>query len=139
MNVMMKLRVIFIGVSLCAMVAACSSAAGDGQKDAIAVEQGGSYADANYEVYSAELGVFIKLDTRTGQLWQVRYNAAGECMVDELNTKPFVQVNAQESGRFALYPSVDKFSYILLDKKDGRTWLVRWAVNKDHQAVIPLG
>ena len=139
MNVMMKLRVIFIGVCLCVMMAACSSTACDGQKDATDVEQGGSFTNANYEVYPAELGVFIKLDTRTGQLWQVRYNAAGECMVDELNTKPFVQVNAQESGRFALYPSVDKFSYILLDKKDGRTWLVRWAVNKDHQAVIPLG
>ena len=131
----MKCKVIVCYICLCVMMVACSAGNKSEMKNASSIE---NFKENNFEIFSAELGVFIKLDTRTGEIWQVHYDAGGNCQIDALNTTSFVKNGVLESGRFTLYPSVDKFSFILLDKKDGRTWLVHWAINKDYQAVIPL-
>ena len=42
---------------------------------------------------------------------------------DESTSKP---------GRFTLYPTQNKFNFILLDQTDGRTWQVQWSTKSEE-------
>ena len=77
---------------------------------------------------------FIKLDTRTGQLWAVQYtledSGNGTFVIDDIP----LESNAKENiGRFTLYPTSNYFNFILLDQFDGRTWQVQFSLDKKSE------
>ena len=83
---------------------------------------------------------FLKLDTRTGKIWQVQYSTQGyeyrfQTILNdydlsyETNTKP---------NRFELYPTENTFNFILLDKKDGRVWQVQWSQEEDTRMILRI-
>lgn len=57
---------------------------------------------------------FLKLDTRTGQVWQLQWSTqADQRFVNAINLKSLA--DGKKAGRFTLYPSPNMFTFILLD------------------------
>ena len=98
-------------------------------------------SEENYKLYPTEnMWNFIKLDTRTGRLWQVQFSTQGyeyrfQSVLSDLdlsyeeNTKP---------NRFELYPTKNTYNFVLLDKVDGRVWQVQWSFEKEERMVLRI-
>ena len=97
---------------------------------------------ARYKLFSTQnMWTFIKLDTKTGKMWQLQYSLSGdegrtEC---DLNAMPLVTNDTiQVNGRFELYPTTNFYNFILLDQIDGKTWQVQWSFEEENRAVLPI-
>lgn len=91
-----------------------------------------------FKMYQTE-NIFnlLKLDTMTGQIWQVQWNLDKD--------KEFsVVINSEDlsqgsgSGTFELYPTKNMFQFILLDQVTGRTWHVQWGMSATDQWIRPI-
>lgn len=96
--------------------------------------------NVRYKMFPTEnIWTFLKLDTRSGKIWQVQYsindNYRGEL---ELNNKALATGEAAENGRFTLYPTKNMYNFILLDQKDGKMWQVQWSTEEENRVVIPM-
>lgn len=100
-----------------------------------------SCSDAyTYELVPTQnMWTFIKLNTGTGQMWQVQYDVNGDNR-GEFTLSPIPQVanNEAQDGRFALYPTQNIYNFILLDRIDGRMWQVQWSTNVNNRGIIPI-
>lgn len=93
-----------------------------------------------YRLYPTQnMWNFIKLNTRTGQMWQVQFDAEGSARFEtNLNYLPLVENEKQIDNRFKLYPTQNTWNFILLDQIDGKTWQVQWAMEAENRVVIPI-
>lgn len=90
--------------------------------------------DVPYRMFrSQNIYTLLKLDTRTGQVWQVQRGDDEHRFVAAINTKPLV--DGGKPGRFTLYPTLNIYTFILLDQEDGRTWQVQWG---SSSAMTPI-
>lgn len=83
-----------------------------------------------FELYPTQnTWTFIKLDTRTGKLWHVQYSveSTSNAFQYELDTSDRVYDENYICGRFTLYPTNNRWTFILLDRIDGRCWQVQWS------------
>ena len=89
-------------------------------------------ADAHYRLFkTTNIWTFLKLDTRTGLIWQVQWGKEpADRIVTGLNSKPLVPKTGEKDGRFTLYRTTNIFNYVLLDQENGRTWQVQFDVNQ---------
>ena len=91
-----------------------------------------------YTLYKTEnYYTFIKLDTQTGQLWQVHWgtkegNDATYVLSDE------ILADTTKKGRFRLIPTFNMYTFILLDEIDGRTWHVQWSFKEKERFIEPI-
>lgn len=111
------------------------------EKEILTLVASNTRSEENYKLYSTEnMWNFIKLDTRTGRLWQVQYSTQGyeyrfQSVLSDLdlsydeNTKP---------NRFELYPTKNTYNFILLDKVDGRVWQVQWSFEEEERMVLRI-
>ena len=85
---------------------------------------------------------FLKLDTLTGQIWQVQFSIEGDAyrfetvlsskdITDELKLEKIV-------GRYILYPTQNTYNFILLDQITGYTYQVQWSRDIENRVVIPI-
>lgn len=83
---------------------------------------------------------FIKLDTQTGQMWQVQYSVKGNegRFEYDLNPKPLITTGKKVNGRFELYSTQNIYNFILLDRIDGKIWQVQWSFDEENRAVVPI-
>ncbi len=93
-----------------------------------------------YKMFPTDnIWTFLKLDTRTGKIWQVQYsindNNRGEI---ELNNQALIDGDSAENGRFTLYPTRNMFNFILLDQIDGKMWQVQWSQEKKNRLIFPM-
>jgi hypothetical protein len=86
----------------------------------------------------------LKLDTRTGQIWQLQWST-------DDNNRSTVPVNRSvllpagtpdhptilKPGRFTLSPTANVYTFVLLDVEDGRTWQVQWG-DTAHRFIIAI-
>jgi hypothetical protein len=88
--------------------------------------------DAPYRIFrSQNIYTLLKLDTRTGQVWQVQWGTdASYRWIAPINTKPLA--DGGKTGRFTLCPTLNIYMFILLDQEDGRTWQVQWGKDKER-------
>lgn len=97
-----------------------------------------------FELYETQnMWTFIKLNTATGEIWQVQYaiNDDNSRFETVLNDRPLVVTsnpNEKIPGRFYLYPTKNMYNYILLDQTDGRTWQVQWSFDPENRLTIPI-
>lgn len=96
--------------------------------------------NVRYKMFPTEnIWTFLKLDTRSGRMWQVQYsindNYRGEV---ELNNTSLVSDEVAENGRFTLYPTKNMYNFILLDQIDGKMWQVQWSIDEGNRVVIPM-
>ena len=96
--------------------------------------------NVRYKMFPTDnIWTFLKLDTRSGKIWQVQYsindNYRGEI---ELNNKALIAGDKAENGRFTLYPTNNMFNFILLDQIDGKMWQVQWSTEEENRVLIPM-
>ena len=111
-----------IAVLLMVGLVSCMSSAGGGD---------------NFKLYeTANMWTFLKLDTRTGQIWQVQYSVEGDEYRFEsvLNGVDLTDGMGYEPNRFELYRTENIRNFVLLDKVEGRAWQVQWG--KEEQRIV---
>jgi hypothetical protein len=86
---------------------------------------------------SQNIYTLLKLDTRSGQVWQVQWGTEdGYRWVQPINLKPLA--DGGKVGLFTLYPTQNIYTFILLDQDDGRTWQVQWG-KEGERFIVPIG
>lgn len=97
-----------------------------------------------FELYETQnMWTFIKLNTTTGEIWQVQYTLSDDhpSLETVLNDRPLIVTtnpNEKIPGRFSLYPTKNLYNYILLDQMDGRVWQVQWGFEPDKHMIMPI-
>ncbi len=82
---------------------------------------------------------FIKLNTRTGQMWQVQWNTEDNKRFETtLSDVSRVIKDEEKTGRFFLYPTTNNYNFILLDQIDGRAWQVQWSIEEKDRMVLRI-
>ena len=82
---------------------------------------------------------FLKLNTRNGQMWQVQYDVKGDNRHETyLSLLPLVTTENETNGRFTLYPTQNIYTFILLDRLDGKVWQVQWSMEFEKRGIIPI-
>ena len=82
---------------------------------------------------------FIKLNTQTGQMWQVQYSIDDDNsrISITLNDKVLIDSNDEKvNGRFTLYPTSNMYTFLLLDTIDGRVWQVQWSTDDHNRGIV---
>ncbi len=99
-----------------------------------------NFETAIYQLFPTQnIWVFIKLNTRNGQMWQVQYDVEGIYrFVTNLNSESLVNKDKEANGRFTLYSTQNMWTFILLDQIDGRTWQVQWSMDAKERLIIPI-
>ena len=100
-----------------------------------------TYTVERYKLFPTQnMWTFIKLDTQTGQMWQLQYSVnddKGRFEYD-LNPNALVVNDKKVNGRFELYPTQNIYNFILLEKIDGKAWQVQWSFDEKNSAVLPI-
>lgn len=96
-----------------------------------------STATNNYVLYpTTNIYTFLKLDTRNGKIWQVQYamdENEFECILNDTEL-----VSGGKPGQFALYPTTNNWTFILLDTMNGNTYHVQWNQDKEKRGVFRI-
>ena len=95
---------------------------------------------SNFKLYPTEnIYTFLKLDTRDGTITQVQWSMEDETRFEYyLNMFSLVPENEQIINRFLLYPTENRWTFILLDQKSGKTWQVQWSTEMDKRLILPI-
>ncbi|MBQ8780030.1 MAG: hypothetical protein IJZ49_10010 [Alistipes sp.] len=110
------------------------------EKDILTFSTSNTISEENYKLYPTEnMWTFLKLDTRTGKVWQVQYSvhndSCGEVVVSD---KDLTFGSNDKAGRFELYPTQNTYNFILLDKKDGTVVQMQWSMNADYRGLVRI-
>ena len=94
---------------------------------------------ARYELYPTQnMWTFLKLDTKTGKIWQVQYSLeAGKQGEWVLNDQSLTQNSEGENGRFELYSTSNIYNFMLLDHFNGKTIKCNGAKKKSFVWLFP--
>lgn len=91
----------------------------------------------NYLLYpTTNIYTFLKLDTRNGKIWQVQYSMDDNEFEVVLNSRELVTTG--KPGQFALYPTTNNWTFLLLDTINGDVWHVQWSQEADNRGIIPI-
>lgn len=96
---------------------------------------------ARFKLFPTQnMWTFLKLDTQTGQMWQVQYSIKGDTERFEYDLNPDSLITNAKivNGRFELYPTQNIYNFILLDQIDGKLWQVQWSFDEKNRAVLPI-
>ena len=98
---------------------------------------------ARYKLYpTTNMWTFLKLDTRTGQVWQVQWSLENQDNNDQfeypLSTESLVSDYGEPNGRFELYPTTNDYNFIMLDRIDGNTYQVQWSIEDKYRFIEPI-
>lgn len=97
--------------------------------------------EPQYELYPTENNwTFLKLNTLTGQIWQVQYSVDSSPRMEYvLDTDYRISIyDTRICGRFKLYPTKNMYNFILLDTIDGRCWQVQWSIEEKKRGVLRI-
>lgn len=99
--------------------------------------------EPRYQLFKTQnMWTFLKLDTMTGQIWQVQFSIKGSDYRFEtaLDTSPRISEYFDEPicGRFTLYATDNMYNFILLDQIDGRCWQVQWSTEPENRGVLRI-
>lgn len=98
-----------------------------------------AYESTSFKLYPTEnIWTFLKLDTRTGQLWQEHWSIDEKGSQVELVLSDAILAEGKTNGRFELYPTKNFYNFILLDKVSGSTYQVQWSFKEEQRGVIPI-
>jgi CRISPR/Cas system CMR-associated protein Cmr1 (group 7 of RAMP superfamily) len=96
---------------------------------------------AVYEIYPTTITwCLIKLNTRNGKMWVVQYSMREENYRYEtpLNNIALITEDKEVNGRFKLQSTDNEYTFILLDRIDGKTWQVQITNDPSYRFVIPI-
>ena len=83
---------------------------------------------------------FIKLDTRSGKMWQVHFTIKDDGGQGELllNSLSLVSKEKEVNGRFTLYPTENMYNFLLLDQIEGDVYQVQWSMEAKNRFIFPI-
>lgn len=92
-----------------------------------------------YKMYQTEnIYNLLKLDTRTGQVWTVQYSVGDvDEVIDAINYGVTSEYTGYD-GRYELYPTKNKYNFIMIDTGTGSMYQVQWNTDRKYQFVSPL-
>lgn len=91
----------------------------------------------NFVLYpTVNMYTFLKLDTRNGKIWQVQYSMDDNEFEVPLNNKALV--TSGKPGQFALYPTSNNWTFLLLDTMNGDVWHVQWSQEASKRGIFPI-
>ena len=86
-----------------------------------------------FKLYPTEnIYTFLKLDTATGKIDQLQWSL-------ENDNEGSVPINSDDlsldsgCGTFELYPTMNMYQFILLDKVSGRQWHIQWGMESSQR------
>ena len=131
-GVMKKYRKIVI---LCVLVFVCKNLFAESS-----ITEPSQDPTAPYRLFrTTNYWTFIKLNTITGQIWQIQFDVQGDNRGSTvLNSQDLAKGKEQIPGRFTLYPTSNIYTFILVDQIDGNTWQVQWSVEENNRLVLPI-
>ena len=98
--------------------------------------------EPEYQLFKTQnMWTFLKLNTRTGQIWQVQYSVKGNEYRFETSLDTDIRITESDNpicGRFTLYPTDNMYNFILLDQIDGRCWQVQWSTEANNRGIIEI-
>lgn len=108
--------------------------------DSVSVAQA-SETIARYKLYPTNnMWTFLKLDTRTGRIWQVQWSLESDKRFESvLSRLPLTWDSEGVDGRFELYRTSNTFNFVMLDRINGNTYQVQWSQEADKRFVVPIG
>jgi hypothetical protein len=93
--------------------------------------------NATFRIFQTRnIWTFLKLDTRTGLVWQVQWG--NPTAILPINGAPLAIKEAAQPGRFTLCATRNIFTFLLLDQQDGRLWGVQWSTKDKERFISPL-
>ena len=107
-----------------------------------AIDANESKKSERYKLYPTEnMWTFLKLDTRTGRVWQVQYainsSSRGQSQFVSVRLSLDEDWSALSNiGRFELYPTQNMYTFLLMDKKLGTIWQIQWSFDPDKRGVV---
>lgn len=126
---------IFVALTLSIMMI-CSFAQSSSSKSP-------KYADnpnATFQLFPTQnMWNFIKLNTQTGEMWQVQYAINDDESRVSVTMNDIVLISSTDkkvNGRFTLYPTENMYTFLLLDTFDGRVWQVQWSTKAGNRGII---
>ena len=127
-----------IAASLILLLSSCSNS---NPKDTV-TEVKGIVTTTNsdrFQLYKTQnMWTFLKLDTSTGQIWQVQFSTEGDEYRFETPLSLTVINKSNINGRFVLYPTDNIYNFVMLDCIDGDSYQVQWSSEKENRFVIPI-
>ena len=95
-------------------------------------------SDKRYALYKTDnMYTFLKLDTRTGQIWQVHWSIEEDNRAVLPVSTEILSLDTKD-GKFALFPTNNMYNFILLDTLNGKTWQVQWSFKEENRFIIPI-
>ncbi len=88
-----------------------------------------------YKIYpTPNMYNFLKLDTRTGVIYRIQWSLTDNKRYESyVSRKLLVDLNDDWiDGRFEIYPTTNIYSFLLLDKINGRVWHCQWGFSASH-------
>ena len=80
---------------------------------------------------------FLRLNTMNGLIDQVQYDVeSNNRRIDALNSIPLVENG--EIDRFTLYPTLNNWTFLLLDQLDGSTYQVQWGFDREARLIFKI-
>ncbi len=82
---------------------------------------------------------FIKLNTRTGQMWQIEFDEKETNQSEiPLNSLSLVEKQKEVDNRFTLYPTENPWTFLLLDQMNGKIWQAQWDMKPKKTEILAL-
>ena len=82
---------------------------------------------------------FIKLNTRTGQMWQIEFDEKETNQLEiPLNSLSLVEKQKEVDNRFTLYPTENPWTFLLLDQINGKIWQAQWDMKPKKTEILTL-
>jgi hypothetical protein len=82
--------------------------------------------------------IFLRLNTSTGFIDLVQYSTSdvANAMISKLSQSPLVLDGLVD--RFTLYPTLNIWTFILLDQAEGIPYQVQWSTDPEKRFVIRI-
>ncbi len=100
--------------------------------------------NASYRLFRTQnIYTLLKLDTRTGQVWQVQWGDEQHRFIVPISRTVLLPPSSTEHptilepGRFTLSPTANIHTFLLLDQEDGRTWQIQWG-GDGERFILPV-
>jgi hypothetical protein len=108
------------------------------ENDLIRVSNYQSPTPAKYRLYPTfNRFNFLRLNTTNGVIDQVQYDTEGKNRgVSVLNIFPLVENGSID--RFTLYPTLNNWTFILLDQIEGTTYQVQWGFESKNRMILQI-
>jgi hypothetical protein len=85
------------------------------------------------------LDYMIKLNTRTGQMWQIKFDQKKTHQLETpLSMLSLAESESSIDNRFTLIPTTNENHFFLLDQINGKIWQVNWDTRSKKNKISPL-